>query len=135
MLQRIEYLMSQEVDFAIETTLSTRSYVSMIRRAQQIGYAVSLYYFWIPSADVSKARVAQRVSKGGHDIPPDVIERRYGRSVENLIKRYIPICDFFTIFGNAGPVPEQIASGGIYLETDVSNAEIWEIIQKYENDN
>ena len=135
MLQRIEHLIGQEKDFAIETTLSTRSYVSMIRRVQQIGYTVSLYYFWIPSADVSKARVAQRVSRGGHNIPPDVIERRYGRSVENLVKRYAPICDIFTVFNNAGPVPEEVASGGMYLETEVLNSDIWKIIQAYETDN
>lgn len=135
MLQRMDYLMGQELDFAIETTLSTRSYVSMIRRAQQLGYVVSLYYFWIPSADVSKARVAQRVLQGGHNIPPDVIERRYGRSVENLVKRYVPICNFFTVFSNTGPVPEEVALGGMYLETEVLNNEIWKIIQAYENDN
>lgn len=97
MLQRIEQLMAQGVDLAIETTQSTRSYVQTIRRAQQIGYTVSLYYFWIPSAEVSKERVAIRVSKGGHNIPPEVIERRYGRSVFNLINLYTPICDYFTV--------------------------------------
>lgn len=135
MLQRIDHLMLHEIDFAIETTLATRSYIQLIRRAQQIGYTVSLYYFWIPSAEVSKARVAQRVSKGGHTIPPDVIERRYGRSMENLVKRYIPVCNFFTVFSNAGVVPEEVASGGMYLETEVLNSEIWKIIQNYEDDN
>lgn len=133
MLQRIEHLMSQEADFALETTLSTRSYVQTIRRAQQIGYVVSLYYFWIPSADVSKERVAKRVSRGGHNIPPDVIERRYGRSVENLAKLYLPICNYFTVFNNGGVTAEHIASGGMYLGTNVLNSEIWETILNYGN--
>lgn len=133
MLQRIEHLMSQEADFALETTLSTCSYVQTIRRAQQIGYVVSLYYFWIPSADVSKERVAKRVSRGGHNIPPDVIERRYGRSVENLAKLYLPICNYFTVFNNGGVAAEQIASGGMYLGTNVLNSEIWETILNYGN--
>lgn len=133
MLQRIDYLMKLEVDFALETTLSTRSYAQLIRRAQQIGYVVSLYYFWLPSAVVSKERVAQRVARGGHNIPPDVIERRYGRSVENLVKRYIPICNFFTVFSNATPVTEEVAVGGMYLKTTVLNNEIWETIQNYED--
>lgn len=133
MLQRIEHLMSQEVDFVLETTLSTRSYVQTIRRAQQIGYVVSLYYFWLPSVEVSKERVAKRVSRGGHNIPPDVIERRYGRSVENLTKLYGPICNYFTVFNNGGLITEQVVSGGMYLETNVLSSEIWETILNHGN--
>ncbi|CAN5300450.1 zeta toxin family protein [soil metagenome] len=133
MLQRIDHLMRLEVDFALETTLSTRSYVTMIKRAQQVGYVVSLYYFWIPSADVSKERVAKRVARGGHNIPPDVIERRYGRSVKNLINLYMPICDYFTVFNNGGVLTELVASGGMYLKAEVLNNEIWTTILSHEN--
>ncbi|GAB4020960.1 zeta toxin family protein [Spirosoma koreense] len=131
MLQRMEQLMHQEVDFAIETTLSTRSYVQTIHRAQQIGYTVSLYYFWIPSAEVSKERVALRVAKGGHNIPPDVIERRYSRSVINLTNLYIPVCDYFTVFSNANIPTEMVATGGMDLDTDVFNEDIWLTIISY----
>lgn len=133
MLERIEYLIQKREDFALETTLSTRSYVQTIQRAQQIGYTVSLYYLWVPSADVSKERVALRVSKGGHNIPPDVIERRYSRSVTNLINLYVPICDYFTVFSNAGVLPEMVAAGGMYLDTDVFNKDIWLTIVNYGN--
>lgn len=132
MLQRIEQLMRQNVDFAIETTLSTRSYVNTIRRAQQDGYTVSLYYFWIPSADMSKERVALRVSKGGHNIPPDVIERRYSRSVTNLTNLYCPVCDYFAVFNNADTIPEMIAAGGMHLETDVFDKNIWVTILNHD---
>ena len=133
MLQRIEHLMTQGVDFAIETTLSTRSYVQTIRRAQKSGYAVSLYYFWIPSAEVSKERVAVRVSRGGHNIPPDVIERRYKRSLINLANLYMPVCDYITVFNNAGIVPELVATGGIDREFMVLNEDLWKIIVSYES--
>ncbi|QMW03547.1 zeta toxin family protein [Spirosoma foliorum] len=133
MLQRIEQLMRQGIDFAIETTLSTRSYVQTIRRAQQLGYSVSLYYFWIPSAEVSKERVAMRVSRGGHNIPPDVIERRYARSLVNLTKLYIPVCDYVVIFNNAGIVSDLIATGGIDSEILVLNKDIWETILNHGN--
>lgn len=132
-LNRIEQLMAQEVDFAIETTLSTRSYMQTIRRAQQIGYSVNLYYFWIPSADVSKERVAMRVSLGGHNIPSDVIERRYERSVATLIKLYIPISNHFAVFNNAGVIPEMIVTGGMDIGTYVLNKNGWEIIVNYEH--
>ncbi|WP_232325832.1 zeta toxin family protein [Spirosoma montaniterrae] len=125
MLQRIDYLLQQQVDFAFETTLSTRSYVHTIRRAREVGYVVSLYYFWLPSAEVSKQRVAQRVANGGHNIPSEVVERRYERSLENLKKLYIPICDYFSIFSNASPTPQIIASGGIQSDTEITDGSIW----------
>lgn len=133
MLQRIEHLMTQGVDFAIETTLSTRSYVQTIRRAQKMGYAVSLYYFWIPSAEVSKERVAVRVSRGGHNSPPDVVERRYKRSISNLVSLYVPVCEYVTIFNNAGIVPELVVAGGIDSEFTVFKEDIWKIIVSYES--
>jgi predicted ABC-type ATPase len=133
MLQRIELLMNQGGDLAIETTLSTRSYVQTIHRAQQMGYLVSLYYFWIPSAKMSKERVAIRVARGGHNIPPDVIERRYGRSVSNLTKLYIPVCNYFTVFNNTGVVSEIVATGGMDNETSVFNEDIWKNIVNYEH--
>lgn len=77
MLRRIRELMIAQVDFAFETTLSTRSYVSLIKQAQQAGYKVSLLYFWLGSPELAIARVAKRVSKGGHHIPENVIRRRY----------------------------------------------------------
>ena len=133
MLQRIDFLINRRVDFAFEMTLSTRSYVHLIRQAKESGYFVSLYYFWIPSADVSKERVAMRVLKGGHDIPTDVIERRYGRSVLNLTKLYIPICDYFAIFNNTELVPEMVATGGIDVEFNVLNEDIWKTILRNES--
>lgn len=44
MLQRIDELLKQKVDFAIETALSTRSYVPMLKKVQQNGYNVTLLY-------------------------------------------------------------------------------------------
>jgi predicted ABC-type ATPase len=77
MLNRINDLMAQGVDFAFETTLSTRSYQSKIIEAQRKGSFVTLLFFWLNSTDLAKERVKTRVSEGGHHIPEDVIERRY----------------------------------------------------------
>ncbi|HWZ03579.1 MAG TPA: zeta toxin family protein, partial [Mucilaginibacter sp.] len=69
MLKRIDELLSEEVDFAFETTLATRSYVSFIKKAKQVGYQVTLLYFWLNSPQMAYDRVAKRVSEGGHNIP------------------------------------------------------------------
>src|SRR5579871_478000 len=76
MLQRIDQLMKEGVNFAFETTLAAKSYVTLIRAAREIGYEITLLYFWLSSPDLAKERVAKRVSMGGHNIPPDTIERR-----------------------------------------------------------
>ncbi|QKZ14578.1 zeta toxin family protein [Spirosoma sp. KUDC1026] len=133
MLQRIDQLLDKQVDFAFETTLSTRSYVQTIKRAQQAGYSVKLYYFWLPSADMSKERVARRVARGGHNIPTEVIERRYSRSIKNLVQLYQPICTHFTVFDNSGTVAQRVASGGMYTEIEVFIEDSWVRILAYGN--
>lgn len=77
MLQRIDYLLKSRETFAIETTLATKSYKNTIEKAKALGYAVILLFFWLPSPQMAEQRVAMRVKEGGHNIPKDVIYRRY----------------------------------------------------------
>ena len=76
MRKRMDVLMSENADFAFETTLATRYYTRFIRMAQDRGYFVSLLYFWLPSPDQAVERVARRVAEGGHNVPPEVVRRR-----------------------------------------------------------
>jgi predicted ABC-type ATPase len=69
MLNRIRHLLNNEVDFAFETTLSTKSYVSLIKEAKTRGYQITLLYFWLNSPELAINRVTNRVSQGGHNIP------------------------------------------------------------------
>lgn len=101
MLERIEELLPQGVDFAIETTLATRSYVQLVRRAQELGYKVHLIFFFLENEEQAIQRVAQRVSNGGHNIPEDDIRRRFKRGIYNLIHLYMPICDSVLVYNNA----------------------------------
>ena len=100
MLARIDELLPQKVDFAIETTLATRSYVSLVKRAQKLGYKVHLIFFYLENEEQAIQRVAQRVSQGGHNIPEADIRRRFKRGINNLIKLYSPICDNVHIVNN-----------------------------------
>ena len=101
MLQRIDELLPQKVDFAIETTLTTRSYVQLVRRAQVLGYKVHLIFFFLENEEQAIARVAQRVENGGHDIPEEDIRRRFTRGIFNLLNLYMPICDSVLVYNNA----------------------------------
>lgn len=109
MLDRIEELLSQKADFGIETTLATRSYVQLVRRAQASGYKVHLLFFYLETPEQAIQRVAQRVSNGGHGIPEEVIRRRFKRGIDNLLHLYLPICDSVTIWNNTKGEAQLIA--------------------------
>ena len=101
MLQRMDDLLIAGEDFAFETTLATRSYVKFIDQAHAMGYFVSLLFFWLPTPELAIVRVATRVSKGGHDIPEEVIRRRYATGMRNMVALYAPLCDYWVIYDNS----------------------------------
>lgn len=100
MLQRIDVLLSRGVTFAIETTLATRSYKNLITRAKQLGYEVILLFFWLSSPEMAEMRVAQRVAAGGHNIPKDIIHRRYWAGLRNLFEIFVPIVNLWSLYDN-----------------------------------
>lgn len=112
MLQRIEELLARGESFAIETTLATRSYVNLVHRAQANGYSVNLLFFWLRTPELAIQRVAERVSHGGHNIPEDVIRRRYVKGIDNLFKLFMPAVDIWDIYDNSDNHSFHIASGG-----------------------
>ena len=126
MLQRIEELLPQKVDFAIETTLATRSYIQLVRRAQALGYKVHLIFFFLENEEQAIARVAQRVSNGGHNIPEEDIRRRFKRGIYNLMNMYMPICDSVLVYNNM-KTPAQLAARkkNQVDEIEVIEPEMW----------
>lgn len=110
MLQRIDYLLDRHVTFAIETTLATRSYRNLVDRTKSSGYHVILLFFWLSSPEMAEMRVAQRVASGGHDIPKDVIHRRYWAGLRNLFEVFVPIVDLWSLYDNTqelNPIVER----------------------------
>jgi predicted ABC-type ATPase len=91
MLTRIDELINAGADFAMETTLATLTYASKIPVWRRRGYNVSLVYLRIKSVAESLDRVRRRVEAGGHDIPREAIERRFGKSITYLETIYKPI--------------------------------------------
>ncbi|MGO4290963.1 zeta toxin family protein [Chitinophaga sp. RAB17] len=130
MLNKIHLLMKEKKDFAFETTLATRSYVSLIKNAKKEGYTITLLYFWLDSPEIAKRRVLNRVQAGGHNIPPEVIERRYYRGIDNLVKLYTPVCDNWMIVDSMEPIPQEVALGGNAGLKLILNNYIWDVIQQ-----
>jgi predicted ABC-type ATPase len=129
MLHRIKELLDLREDFAIETTLATRSYVSLVQRAQAIGYNVTLIHIWLSSPEMAFERVAERVRNGGHNIPVDVIERRYYKGLDNLFKLFMPVCDTWIIADNSLKKLNVVARKEEF-ENVIENYELWTIINK-----
>lgn len=111
MIDRILHLLKEGETFAFETTLATRSYTKLIQRAQKRGYFVTLLFFSLSTPEQAIARVAKRVSLGGHNIPTDVITRRYDAGLQNLFQLYIPVVDYWTLYDNSNIPGEKIAYG------------------------
>ncbi|GAB3820927.1 zeta toxin family protein [Pontibacter rugosus] len=126
MLQRIDELLRKKEDFAIETTLATRSYAQTIKKARESGYNVTLVYFWLASPELAIQRVKNRVAEGGHNIPEDVIRRRYKKGVKNLFELFIPICDYWIVIDNSQTPYNLVAEGQEDQELKIQNQTIWD---------
>jgi predicted ABC-type ATPase len=129
MLLRIDELLNNREDFAIETTLSTKSYVGLISRAKNMGYKINLIYVWLESPSFAIERVAIRVAEGGHHIPTDIVIRRYYRGMTNLFTRFIPIVDFWVIVNNTFNVMDEIANGEKNIIKEIKNYYLWNQIK------
>ena len=131
MLARVEELMKDGQDFAIETTLATRSYVNLIRNAQSKGYVVTLLYFWLNMPSLAVERVKLRVESGGHNVSEESIRRRYDMGIKNLFHLYIPVCEYWMIIDNSNS-PVIICEGGKNITTKIHNKTLFNHLINYE---
>lgn len=99
-------------NFAFETTLSGLTYATMIPEWRSVGYRVKLLFLSLDSEEEAIARVAMRVRQGGHNIPPDVIRRRFANGMKNFREIYQARVDFWQWYDNSGPVPQLLKEGG-----------------------
>lgn len=105
MLEEIEACVARSESFAFETTLSGVGYRQRIRRWRELGYHVSLFFLRLPAAQTAIDRVAMRVRQGGHDIPEDVIRRRFASGLRNFDAVYKAEVDDWALYDNAGDEP------------------------------
>jgi predicted ABC-type ATPase len=91
MLRRLDELARRRETFAFETTLASRSFVPWLRVRRSEGYNLYLVFLWLPNPDEAVRRVIERVARGGHDVPADVVHRRYAAGLRNFFKLYQPL--------------------------------------------
>ncbi len=104
MLGRLNMLLDDGADIVLETTLSSRLYARRIPDWRNRGYEIGLIYLRLPNVDASIARVAHRVSLGGHGVPEPDLRRRFGRSMSNL-SIYKPLVDFWEVWDSRNDAP------------------------------
>jgi predicted ABC-type ATPase len=131
MLQRIEDLLAKDKSFSIETTLATKSYINLVRRAQAKGYTVRLLFFWLNSPELALLRIAERVAKGGHNIPEPIVRRRYVAGICNLFRLFMSEVDSWEIYDNSSYPAAQIAKGGKNDETFIIVESTYKTIVEY----
>jgi predicted ABC-type ATPase len=93
-----------------------------------------LTYFWLESADHAIERVARRVKQGGHNIPDDVVRRRYENGIRNMFNLFMPTVDKWTIYDNSDytegrsiMIAEKLTEEGGVITL---NSELWEKLQQ-----
>ena len=127
MLGRLDELARRRQDFAIETTLASRSLRPRIDALREAGYFFHLTFVWLPSADMAVQRVAARVRAGGHAIPEAVIRRRYARGLENFFNLYMPIADAWQMADNSlSDGDRPIASRDVGSPIRIQDFELWQ---------
>ncbi len=94
------------------------------------GYEIILIFFWLASPALAIERIKDRVSKGGHHVPDEVVERRYYRGIKNLLDNFIPLADFWLLVDNSKENPEIICEGIKDVELIVFNEQIWNTIRR-----
>ena len=98
-IERINNCLEKGVNFTQETTLSGVRTLKTIQKAREFNYFIRLYYVGISSSAESISRIANRVLKGGHNIPPEDVKRRYAKRFDDLIK-ILPYCNEAVFFDN-----------------------------------
>ena len=131
MLERLDELISKNTSLALETTLSGHTYLKLITAVKSKGYTVVLFFVYLSSFELASNRVAVRVSKGGHHIPPEVVERRYFKGLKNF-KDYSEAADDWYVYDNSGTEYTLVAKRVGETE-EIFNFEVYNSIIKHGN--
>lgn len=108
-LKEIQELSDKGANFAFETTLSGKTYLTLLKSLKNKGYQIHLFFLWIPSADLALGRIKDRVAGGGHNVPTVDVKRRFRRSIKNFLTVYEPLLDSWMLFDNSEEIPNLVA--------------------------
>ena len=102
-LLRLHWAIQNDTNFAFETTLGGNTITAALLDAIAAGIRVDVWYCGLASVELHVQRVAERVGRGGHDIPEALIRQRFKRSTRNLC-RLTPGLHQLAVFDNSLPL-------------------------------
>jgi len=111
MLREINECVKRHDNFAFETTLSGKNYISRIKQWQKLGYHVKLIFLSLPNVEIALARIASRVAQGGHNVPDDTVRRRFDAGQKNFEFIYKSLVNAWILYDNSGTVPVMLDWG------------------------
>lgn len=130
MLERLHQLADASEDFAFESTLSSRTFAPFLHKLRAQGYGVAIYYFSLANAQLAVRRVKARVAMGGHDVPTDVVRRRFGRSLSNFFSLYAPLASRWAIFDNSQTPHARLIATSEGDNLHITETSTWHKLQK-----
>ena len=110
LLSEVRESIGRHETFALESTLSGKTYVHIFNSALSSGYDLELHYLWLSHVEQAIARVRRRVRTGGHNVPVHDIRRRFRRSYAHLIDDYLPLATRWAIWDNRGLPAKRLAT-------------------------
>lgn len=131
MLERLRFLARERRDFAFETTLAGRGHARWLQGLRTSGYRVHLLFLSLPAPELAIARVAERVSQGGHHVPEGVVRRRFYAGLKNLFNCYPGAVDSWQVYDNADlSGPRLIASQATGKPPVIADPILWSALQE-----
>jgi predicted ABC-type ATPase len=121
LLIQIKECVRRKETFALESTLSGKTYIRLLREAKKSGYTLELHYLWLSSPTQAIARVKQRVLQGGHHVPAQDIRRRFKRSQLHLVNDYLLLADNWAVWDSRNLPAKQLASSVKHNKDDVKD--------------
>jgi predicted ABC-type ATPase len=131
MLERIQKLADDKINFAFETTLASRTFSTWIPKLKQEGYQFHLIFLWLQNVELAIRRVEERVKTGGHSIPEETIRRRYQSGLKNFFNLYRPLTDSWQFYDNSNADKLSLIASEIHGDKLViENKSTWEELKE-----
>ena len=80
-----QQLLMKGISFTYETVMSHKGKIDFMQQAIDSGFRVYLYYIATEDPEINVNRVNVRIAQEGHSVDPEIIKKRYYKSLENLL--------------------------------------------------
>jgi predicted ABC-type ATPase len=130
MLNRIDSLAKEGINFAFETTLASRTFANWMPILKKQGYQLFLVFLWLENVELAVSRVKERIKMGGHSVPEETIRRRYNSGIKNFFNLYQPLLDGWKFYDNSNMNNVSLIASGNKDNVIIENKIIWKQLQE-----